>query len=36
MKFSFSRKKFFKKIILGIGALLKFIIGGIAESITLI
>ena len=33
MAFSFSRKKFIKKIILGIGALLKYIIGGIAESL---
>lgn len=33
MSFSFSKKKFFKKIILGIGALLKYIIGGIAESV---
>ena len=32
MAFSFSKKKFFKKIILGISALLKYIIGGIAES----
>ena len=30
----FSKKKFLKKIILGIGALLKFIIAGIAESIS--
>lgn len=36
MRFSFSKKKFLKKIILGIGALLKYIIGGIAESISLI
>lgn len=33
MAFSFSKKKFFKKFILGIGALLKYIIGGIAESL---
>lgn len=32
----FSRNKFFKKIILGIGALLKFIISGIAESISFV
>ena len=30
----FSKKKFLKKIILGIGALLKFIIAGVAESIS--
>lgn len=36
MSFSFSKKKFFKKIILGIGALLKYIIGGIAESVVFV
>ena len=30
----FNRNKFVKKIILGIGALLRFIIAGIAESIS--
>ncbi len=30
----FSRNKFLKKIILGIGALLKFIVAGIAESLS--
>ncbi len=30
----FSKNKFLKKIILGIGALLKFIIAGIAESLS--
>ena len=35
MRFSFSKKKFLKKIILGIGALLKYIIGGFAEGIAI-
>lgn len=34
MKFYFSRKRFFEKIVFGIGILLNFIIGAIAESIT--
>lgn len=34
MAFNFSKKKFFRKIILGISAFLKFIIAGIAESIS--
>ncbi len=30
---TFSKKKFWKKVILGIGAFLKYVIGGIAESL---
>lgn len=36
MRFSFRKKKFFKKIIFGIGTQLKYIICGIAENIALI